>query len=375
MLIKFSQLSDKLRYPKSVKGQLSTLHAEVISYVCSHFSRSYSYRKCVVNTMNSLSYYILSGDSLPPSWASNNPLEGLPLIDSDICKDVIGSLYILEKDVLWDIDPADCDVQSPLSKTPTSLINVDSKPSPSTTNFIDPTPKQDLYIQPPVTPTFRYDKPWMSYKVNGEPFVIYTSLPEIPTKQNEISVTTDVNKLTDSDLLNLYPNRFIQTRAKEMYSPHPNMLYDDCLGSILRIDGFTDDQLKDNIVRYPHIFRLYKVVNEDIVSFYNTVEIDGKLYDTKDVWADITSYPYSSDFAKEYTVRRYLLERDVAQIDHKYPIFGSLDPFLTLFTTPKDYQNLGYNDPIEMAKQCVIARVKYKQSRNPMIRKAMSCHE
>ena len=50
--------------------------------------------------MNSLSYYILSGDSLPPSWASNNPLEGLPLIDSDICKDAIGSLYILEKDVL-----------------------------------------------------------------------------------------------------------------------------------------------------------------------------------------------------------------------------------------------------------------------------------
>lgn len=329
--------------------------------------------------MNSLSYYILSGDSLPHGWHSDNPLVGLVIVDSDICRQVVGSLYILEKDVDWDVEPAELENSSVVieDSSVSNSHNPDSRNISNVHNSIrcNLTPKEDLYIQPPSIPTFRYDKPWMSSYVNNEAFVIYTSLPEIPTKQNEISVTTDVDRLTDSDLLNLFPNTFIQTRSKMMYTQHDNIFYDDVLGSILNIDGFTQEEIRDNVIKYPHIFKLQKIVNDKVVSFYNTVEIDGQLHSVRDVWRELTKYPYNSDFVKEYVVRRYLLERDIKHIVHKYPLYGSLDPYLTLFTTSKQYKDLGYQDPIDIARKCVVSRVKYKQSRNPMIRQAMKSHE
>ena len=79
--------------------------------------------------------------------------------------------------------------------------------------------------------------------------------------------------------------------------------------------------------------------------------------------------PYNSDYIKEYVIRRYLLERDVDNIKHNYPLFGTLDPFLTLFTTVEDYINYGYTDVEDIGRQCVKARVAYKQSRNPILRR------
>lgn len=72
---------------------------------------------------------------------------------------------------------------------------------------------------------------------------------------------------------------------------------------------------------------------------------------------------------REYVVRRYLLERDIKGIEHKYPMFGTLDPFVTLFMPSKIYREEGYKDSVDIARQCVKSRVSYLQSRNPVIRR------
>ena len=61
--------------------------------------------------------------------------------------------------------------------------------------------------------------------------------------------------------------------------------------------------------------------------------------------------------------------KDVDKIKHRYPMYGTLDPYLTLFMPASDYASLGYLDATELAKKCVEARVSYKQSRNPVIRR------
>ena len=79
--------------------------------------------------------------------------------------------------------------------------------------------------------------------------------------------------------------------------------------------------------------------------------------------------PYNREFVKEYVVRRYLLERDIYHIHHVYPMFGRLDPFLTLFMPYEEYKKNGYNNSVDIAKQCVKSRVSYKTSRNPVLRR------
>ena len=178
--------------------------------------------------------------------------------------------------------------------------------------------------------------------------------------------------MTDSELLNLFPTEFIRTRAECMYEEHPGIKCDSQLGLILPIKGYTEKQLRDNIIKYPHIFKLMKCVEGSFESFYSTIEIDGQLHKISEVWKNLPeskSIPYTKEFVKEYVVRRYLLERDIKHIDHKYKIFGSLDPFLTLFAPADFYVFAGYKKPVELAKSCVIARVNYKQSRNPVLRR------
>ena len=72
---------------------------------------------------------------------------------------------------------------------------------------------------------------------------------------------------------------------------------------------------------------------------------------------------------KEYVVRRYLLERDISNVQHRYPLWGSLDPFLTLFMPPDEYIKYGYTDIIDLARKCVESRVSYRKSRNPIVRR------
>lgn len=113
------------------------------------------------------------------------------------------------------------------------------------------------------------------------------------------------------------------------------------------------------------------MVNGEIESFYSTIEINGEIHNILDIWdslPDAKRMPKSSEYIKEYVARRYLLERDIKHIDHKYKMYGSLDPFLTLFTTSDMYKDFGYTDSLEIAKCCVRSRVNYKQTRNPIIR-------
>ena len=397
--IDFLQLTAKLPYPPNVKGELATVHATLIDQVLDSFTNKYTEKMLIVNAINSITYMYINRDTAPYGWNKKDPIHTYRQIDDDILRDSLGDLYISTKDIDWttvpiaepqveDVKIADVPMESSdVSDTVLAQSNVSRpvlnferpKPSVSSVSHTNPisrvviqTDKSDLYIQPPVVPRFDSSHPYMSGLIDGVPYVVYPSYPLIPTKQNEISMTTDVNRMSESDLKRLYPNCLIRTRAACMYEPCGELLLDERLGLILPIEGYTKTQLIDNLVRYPHIFRLLKSVNGSLDSFYSTIEIGGELHKISDIWHTLPEagiIPYTKEFVKEYVVRRYLLERDIKGMEHKYPLYGTLDPFLTLFTSPDDYISMGYRDIVGMARDCVIARVNYKKSRNPVVRR------
>ena len=111
------------------------------------------------------------------------------------------------------------------------------------------TNKSDLYIQPPVVPQFNTKEVLARGYMHGSTYCVYSSEPKIPTKQNEISATTDVNLMIDSDFMKLFPTTFIRTRSNQMYLPCEGIELHPELGLILPIDGFTRDQIVDNIIK------------------------------------------------------------------------------------------------------------------------------
>lgn len=380
-MVKFTQLPDKLIYPARIRAKLSTLHSDVITYVVSNFKNTAKYKRQVVDTLNTISVYIKNNDALPSDWSVSNPLTNLELLDSSFCEDTLGNLCIKVKDIIWDVQGSEIDEQistdtavtaKTLSEdTVTSSKVVNVKPKRDIGIVVSPTPKENLYIKPPTIPQFDASKPWLQSQLNQNVYTIYESLPIIPVNQSQISVTTDVSKMTIMDMMKLYPNHFIRTRAATMYENHDGLTLDDDIGIILPIVGFSPTQVKDNIIKYPHIYKLTRYMNNKFTSFYSNIEIDGELHDTLSIWdslPDSKKMPRNSEFIKEYVVRRYLLERDILGVEHKYPLFGTLEPFLTLFTTSDDYIRLGYTDVTDIAKQCVISRVSYKRSRNPILR-------
>ena len=380
-MVKFTQLPDKLVYPARIRARLSTLHSDVITYVVSNFKNTAKYKRQVVDTLNTISVYIKNNDALPSDWSVSNPLTNLELLDSSFCEDTLGNLCIKVKDIIWDVQESETDEQistdtvvtaktlSEDTVTSSKVVNVKSKRDIGV--VVSPTPKENLYIKPPTIPQFDASKPWLQSQLNQNVYTIYESLPIIPVNQSQISVTTDVSKMTIMDMMKLYPNHFIRTRAATMYENHDGLTLDDDIGIILPIVGFSPTQVKDNIIKYPHIYKLTRYMNNKFTSFYSNIEIDGELHDTLSIWdslPDSKKMPRNSEFIKEYVVRRYLLERDILGVEHKYPLFGTLEPFLTLFTTSDDYIRLGYTDVTDIAKQCVISRVSYKRSRNPILR-------
>lgn len=393
--IKFTEISEKYKVNKAVKGKLSQLHSLLITYVASHFRDTRKYRQKVVYALNVITYFVYSGDTLPFDWSVASPFTKLPDITEDQLEDVLGDLMLTEDGIEWDVDVSDFNVESKDVEPAEDTSSEDTSSAVLQSNSVSrkenntskeikeeevkevlpsclATPKQDLYIQSPSIPQFDYNKPWMRGTDGADSLVIYTTLPEIPTKQNEISVTTDITKMTYNELMNLYPNHIIHTRSAVMYQPCNDIELDRDIGLILPVEGFSGDQLVDNIIQYPHIFKLSREVDGKLVSMYSHIEIEGELYPTLDVWNDLPEsrvIPRQSEFVKEYVVRRYLLERDIKHIKHKYPIFGSLDPFLTLFMPPTDYINRGYTDVEDIVKRCVLSRISYKQSRNPVIRR------
>lgn len=381
MSVDFSQIPAKFNYPRHVKGKLSSLHSDIITYVSTIYDGSHDLRNRTIRLLNTLTRYIIEGDTFPENWSSTkNPFEGIEIEDELSLKENLEKLYINPKDVHWDISPVSESVVMPTNKLAKPVKSVQSssgtnKPSTTHIKIAPETDKSDLYISPPTVPQFDVNKPWVSAVIDGTVYCIYTSVPAIPTKQNEVSATTDSSLMKDEHLLRLYPKNFIKTRSPSMYNPVEGLKCHPQLGIIIPIAGFTENQLIDNLIKYPHLFKLSKMKDEEVISFYNTIEIDGELMKVSDVWKelpDTSKIPYTADFVKEYVVRRYLLERDVKKIQHRFPMYGTLDPYLTLFSTTSDYISWGHTRVVDIARQCVDARVSYKRSRNPVLRRVES---
>lgn len=377
----------------SEKSKISKMHSLIITYVFSHYVNTRKYRQKVVDALNLVTYNVYSNDPTPFSWDKKSPLDSLPnLPNEDEFMEVLGDIYLTVSGIDWsELKPThdflnnhpevDVPVKQHTVKSST-VDNVKSHDKKSKVaevpkqqeTIIRPTPKQDLYIQPPTIPQFDYKKPWMKCVDGPDSLVIYTTLPEIPTRQNEISVTTDVNRMTRKELMNLYPNHLIHTRASIMYEALDGVELHPEFGLILPIEGYTREQLIENIIKYPHIFKLLREVDNQFYSFYTHIEIDGELVGILDIWDNLPEsnlLPRNKEFVKEYVVRRYLLERDIKHVEHKYPIHGTFDSFLTLFMPADNYIKHGYNDVESLARECVRSRVSYKQSRNPVIRRMM----
>lgn len=368
--IKFTNIPNKLNYKLEYKGILSLYHYDIIDYVIHHFQDSRKFKIATILLMNQVSYLVYSGDAFPTNWSSkNNPFEPEGFwkrIYVDNKTSLIKDIFIDYMDVDWDIQETNTSERSQERSQYNSSFAVDN------VNKLNIVTKDDLSIQPPVYPRFDMTKIWKSGIINDTTYCVYASLPEIPTIQREISVTTDVNKMTDFDLIRLFPKSTIFTRYTALYTYTDNIMYDDILGCITPVQGFTTQDIKDNIIKYPHFYKLKKIVDGEVVNFYNTIEIDGELHKVLDVWDKLPEskiIPKQIDFIKDYVVRRYLLERDVLGIKHKYPIYGTLEPFLTLFMNPADYKKYGYADALWLARACVASRVSYKTSRNPVIKR------
>lgn len=393
-VVDFLQLTAVLPYPPTVKGKLSQVHSTLIDQVITSYTGRHVDRVGYIHAFNCVSYMYLSSDSKPSTWNESDPLHTYQDRDEFTLQEFLKNMYVYSKDVDWsNLTPvADANTQSittavntdatliPDTKVSTdNVVNykvVEPEKSsitsvPVTKDFI-PTDKSDLYIQPPLVPRFDVAHPFVSGVLDDCAYVVYPSYPLVPTKQNEISVTTDVNKMSKIDLMKLFPNCLIRTRAAVMYEPCEGIELDSTLGLILPIEGYTKQQLVDNIIKYPHIFKLQKEVDGQLESFYSTIEVNEELHKISEYWPELPEskvIPYTKEFVKEYVVRRYLLERDVKGIKHRYRIYGTLDPFLTLFTSPENYTTLGYKDTVKLAHDCVLARVSYKKSRNPVLRR------
>lgn len=92
------------------------------------------------------------------------------------------------------------------------------------------------------------------------------TLPEIPRVQNDITVTTDINKMSKQDLLNLFPTKRLRPRHEELYEKVPGFDWDPILGYIPRILDFTKDQIIENLIKYPKFSLLFRTVGEQRVS-------------------------------------------------------------------------------------------------------------
>lgn len=392
--IKFTNISENYQVKKTFKGTLSSMHSSVITYVLKHYEGTAKYKEKVVKILNIITYAVYAAEPLPFDWSPQNPFVNYPDIDDDLIREVLGDIYLTVEGIEWDVkvvaDPSnEVDAPAVTSSAPIPPQNIIEIAKPKFTPVDDikqennqiidysvkPTDPLDLYLQAPEVPQFDINKPFISGIDGSDRLVIYTTLPEIPKRQRDISITTDVTKMTDADLLKLFPNHFIQTRATAMYD-RIGLDYDEQFGNIIPIEGYTREQVLKCIIEYPHLYKLARhqsglQSNTNFPSFYGWMEINGELIPTMDIWDSLPIsklIPRQAEYVKEYVVRKYLLDRDINNCYFKYPLFGELLPFLTLVMPADEYIKRGY-DPIDIARKCVISRVAFKQSRNPILRR------
>ena len=384
--VKFENITDSLSYPVMKESAISVAHNAIVSSAISLFKNTYDFKKNVIRAMNIISYYIINNMVINSKWESSNFCEGLEDIPEEKLKSELGKTYINMKDIDWSSCYSEVEFNEEISEHTDDKVeekktyNIDEiLANTNLEDIYDEHPKsspEDLYLNGPRIPRIDTSKVWKSGTVDGTKLCIYYSIPRVPTVQSEISVTTNPDELTDSELLHLYPDCMFYTRPMEVYSVACGMDIHPTYGGIPKIKGFTKKQIIDNIIKYPCIDGLTRVGKKKgqlvFVEFEKFIEVDGELYKTTDMMEKIPemkNLKKTWPVIREYVVRRYLLERDIEGIEHKYPIFGILDPFVTLFMPSKMYREEGYKDSVEIARQCVKSRVSYLQSRNPVIRR------
>lgn len=367
---------------KKVQSYIGTLLSEIVDEVIIQYEPTAKFKRAIIDLMNTVICYILRGDSFQDSWNPKKLIADIELLSPIEYEDELGDLTIRESNIVWDIKYASADdVIKPsesnktASKPVLSFSNIKCKQITSTASLNTKSKKDDITFEFPKYPSLNINKVWAIAKDEADrPIPIYSTLPEIPTKQCEISATTDISIMTVSDLLRLFPSDIIQTRREDMYNPIPGYEFDEILGFIPCISGFTTKQVIDNIIRYPQFNYMYRLVDGKRVSFMKHIEIDGNLVpisEAIDSISDMQKLPRKKLYLWDYIVRRYLLERDIKHIKHNYPLLGTFDPFMTLFMPSHLYANYGYADAEELARRCVSGRVKFYQTRNPLIRRLL----
>lgn len=408
--IKFSEFPDILNYPRLQRAKMETAHRQIIDVYTKETSskgESFSDVETYALAVNYVTAMIMNEIYIPASFSSLSNITDL-IQEANNSDDY--NIYELVADLPKDIvlDPRIIDYDEPAEDLtrgclfcathtmdePEDLSTQDSD-APETTSettiqefsqlsntyaAVDSnlkaevlTPQHAVSLKHPAIPQIDYNKsPWISGVVNSEEYAIYESLPRIPTVQNEISVTTDSSIMRDRDFLNLFPNHVMHTRRPAMYEKVEGLYYDPDIGTVLPIEGYTLEQCIDNVIQYPHLFQLKRFVKKEWVMFSSYIEINGELMPSVAAWntiPDSKKIPAHPEYIYEYVLRRYLLERDIGKVYHKYDIWGTLDPFLTLFAPADWYAKHGYKDSLDIAKKCVDSRVSFLRSRNPIIRK------
>lgn len=393
--VKFSELcvaieANVSKFDGNVRKHISEIlpKFQIVVDDCFEYEDDWSSSKIynVYKILNCISYSICVGDSFiyTASMISgfNAPY------DNNVMKNLLKELYIDSDGVSWDIF-GDCDDN--LSDAVSEVNDVTNQTDDVISEFASASDKlpidsddkgfeiytskrDDISLAFKEFPRFDITKVWMYGHDAGRVVPIFVQLPEIPEVQRDVSVTTDISKMSDRDFMDLYPDHTIRTRKDEFYAPINGYAYDDLVGFIPKIDGFTDEQVLDNIIKYPQFNFMYRYIDGERTSFMNHIEIDGTLYPLKEavhIVPDLENLPKKRIYYWDYIVRRYLLERDIKHVEHKYPLFGYFGEFMTLFTTPDTYAKYGYNDMIDMAYQCVSGRIKFYRSRNPLVRKVL----
>lgn len=432
MLIKFCDIGDRTPVNAKIKAKFQLCFSDIYDWASDNYENRKMFRQKCVSLVNACMYYLNTDGNLPYNWNDIVQMDD-PLgdFDENEVKRVVMPCYYDVDDVSWECladsakmrkelvaiqinaseNPNEaatskCKQKKPAKASKSSAKSIAKKETASSKDAAQPkasesadartytfqaktssgeryiasngkesavaeTPKEDLFITSPKYPTVA----GFSSDVKS----VHTSLPIVPKRQCDISCTTSVYNMSEKDLLALYPNQFVKTRAAVMYEPLEGVTLDPQYGLLLPIDGFTDSQVRDSIIRYPHIFQLARVMSDgSLRSFYNDIEVDGELVNTLKVWKylpesrilDLDSLPSNKErveFLKEYAIRRYILERDVKGVKHKHEVRGSLPEFLTLFMPFEMYKKEGYSNASELAAKCVNARVDYLRTRNPRL--------
>ena len=372
----FTQIPSKLRYPPKLRAKLSSMHSNLISYFMFNCDHNRKTKHDIIRAINYVTYCTVCGDNYDENWNINNPLVGIEAcFDESAVHSAIGDLWIEYADVQWDIEsdsrtseavPADSVRVVQKTIVPTQIINA---PIVQQQTIKQPTPNEDLWLRSRDIPRFDSSiSPWLHTIRDGREFTIYRSFPAVPKRQRDITITTDVNEMSSSDISALYPDHLIRTRKPCMYENLTGFEMHPEFGLILKFKGFQRKHIVDNLIKYPHLYLIKRIVDGERVNFWQFIEIDGKLERTDTVWdtlPDTKNLPKTKEFMQEYVVRRYLLERDIKKIEHMSKMECDLQPFLTLFMPEIDYIKNGYES---IGREHVLSRIRYLQSMNPMLK-------